>query len=149
MTLVRSIAIVLIALFLVSPGCEDHGVATVNSPIPGAEPSTYTYRAYTSAGVLAVIGTLTMARSDSTRIVGTWALEGVSSIDSVGPQVGTGMLAGELKSSKLTLDLNPGWRDHNVILTGSIEGEKIVGSWMWITFAGPRTSGTFEVARKK
>lgn len=146
---VRSIAVVLIALFLVFPGCEDQGNTDVNSPNPGTEPSTYTYKAYTSAGILAVVGALTLARIDSTMIAGTWVLEGVSSIDSVGPQLGTGRLAGELTESKLSLDLNPGWRDNNVVLIGSIEREKIVGTWTWITFAGPRTKGSFEAVKKQ
>ncbi|HCA80187.1 MAG TPA: hypothetical protein DEP53_10675 [Bacteroidetes bacterium] len=149
MCLVRSIATVLIVLYLGFPGCADQGEATVDSLVPGSEPSAYAYRAYTSAGVLAVVGTLTMARSDSTTIAGTWASEGVSSTDSVGPQLGAGTLAGELTGARLSLNLNPGWADNNVILIGSIEGEKIVGTWTWVTFAGPRTHGTFEAVKKK
>ena len=149
MTSVRSIAVALTVLWLVYPGCKDQGDTTVNSLVPGTEPSTYTYRAYTSAGILAVAGTLTMAATDSARIAGTWVLQGISSLDSVGPQLGTGTLAGQLTGSKLSLDLNPGWRDNNVVLIGSIEREKIAGTWTWITFAGPRTSGSFEAVRKE
>jgi len=149
MTSVHSIAIVIGLLCLGLAGCQDQGENAVDSPLPETEPSAYSYRAYTSAGILAVVGTLTLARTDSTRITGTWTLEGVSSTDRVGPQVGTGILAGEFRDPKLSLDLNPGWRDNNVILIGSIQGTKIVGTWAWITFAGPTTNGTFEAVRKK
>lgn len=90
-----------------------------------------------------------MAKTDSTAIAGTWAFQGVSSVDRVGPQVGSGTLAGELTGSKLSIDLNPGWRDNNVILIGSAQGEKIVGTWSWITFAGPTSNGTFEAVKKE
>jgi hypothetical protein len=149
MTFVRLLGVLLIVLCLVSPGCEDKGENSVSSPFPGTDPSAYSYRAYTSAGALAVSGTLTLARTDSTLVTGTWSLEGVSSTDRVGPQIGNGTLAGTLKSSKISVDLNPGWRDNNVILTGVIEGEKIVGTWAWITFSGPTTNGAFEAVRKK
>ncbi len=121
MTFVQLQTIALITLCLVSPACEDHGENPINDPFPGTQPSTYSYRAYTSAGVLAVVGTCTLARTDSTSIGGAWSLEGVSSIDRIGPQVGAGTLAGQLKGSKLSVNLNPGWADNNVILTGSIE----------------------------
>jgi hypothetical protein len=149
MTFIRLLSVAVLVLCLLSPACEDQGEDPVSSPYPGTVPSTYTYRAYTSSGALAVQGTLTLARSDSTTIVGTWTLEGVLSIDRVGPQIGTGTVAGVMTGSTLSLDLNPGWRDNNVILHGTIDGEKIVGTWSWVTFAGPTTNGAFEAVRKK
>lgn len=149
MTPVHSIAAVMIVLCLAFPACEDQGESTVISPLPGAVPTAYSYRAYTSAGLLAVVGTLTLAKTDSTKIAGTWATEGVSSIDRVGPQLGAGTLAGVLTGSTLSVDLNPGWRDNNVILVGSVEGGKIAGTWSWVTFAGPTSNGTFEAVRTK
>jgi hypothetical protein len=149
MALSHSIAAALILLCLGFPACDDQGENIVSNPFPGPEPSTYTYRAYTSAGVLAVSGSITLARTDSTTVAGSWVLNGISSTDRVGPQIGAGTLAGRIEGSKLSINLNPGWADNNVILAGSVEGEKIAGTWSWVTFAGPASSGTFEAVRKQ
>jgi hypothetical protein len=139
----------MIWLCLAFPACEDQGDSILASPFPGTDPSTYTYRAYTSAGALAVAGSIILTRTDSTTVAGSWTLNGVSSTDRVGPQIGAGTLAGRIEGSRLSVNLNPGWADNNVILAGSIEGEKIVGTWSWITFAGPTASGSFEAVRTK
>jgi hypothetical protein len=146
MTFVRSLASVFTVLCLGLAGCEDRGV---ESAVPHLAPSKYSYKAYTSGGVLAVVGTVNLAKADSTTVNGTWALESVLSGVQVGPQIGAGTLVGGFTDSKCWFNLNPGWSDNNVFLAGSVEADRIVGTWTWITFAGPTTNGSFEAVRTK
>lgn len=149
MRLVRLQVGALLVLCLSLTACRDQGEESITGPRPGKDPTTYDYRGYTSGGTLAVSGTLTIAAKDSNGIVGTWALEGVGSVDRIGPQIGAGTLQGVLTDSKISIDLNPGWRDNNVILLGSVGEDKISGTWSWVTIAGPTSTGTFEAVKKK
>lgn len=139
----------LLVLCLLLTACKDQGEEFIAGPRPGKDPTTYEYRGYTSGGTLGVSGSMTIAGSDSNGIVGTWVLEGVGSVDRLGPQIGAGILEGTLTDSRITIDLNPGWRDNNVILHGSIQNDRISGTWLWVTFAGPTSTGSFEAVRKK
>jgi len=53
------------------------------------------------------------------------------------------LLAGRVDGRSVTINLNPGWVDNNVILAGTVVDGRIEGQWTWITFAGPTTTGTF------
>lgn len=149
MMMSRALALVLFVFAIAAPACKDSGDSAVNSPYPDRVPSSYDYRAHTAGGTLAVIGTITLQKTDSIQVTGTWALEGVSDVNRVGPQLGAGTLTGRLEGSSISLNLNPGWADNNVILLGTVGSDRISGTWTWVTFAGPTTSGNFEAVRKK
>jgi hypothetical protein len=144
MTRSRISLVVSFAILIFSQGCRDSGDSPVNSLLPGPTPSTYDYRAYTSGGTLAVVGTITLQIRDSLSLTGTWANEGVSDLNKIGPQVGAGTLVGKLDGLSISVNLNPGWADNNVILAGSVEADKISGTWTWVSFIGPTSSGKFE-----
>jgi hypothetical protein len=139
---------ILIVLFLSQIACTDQGAPTADSLGPGGIPASYSYEAYTSAGNLLVVGTLTLVLADSASIGGTWALDQVLASDKVGPQVGTGKLAGMISGKSVWLNLNPGWVDNNVFLQGTMEGDRMRGKWMWSTFVGSTAEGTFEAIKK-
>jgi hypothetical protein len=61
----------------------------------------------------------------------------------VGPQVGTGTLAGSFDGTVLTIDLNPGIADNNVFVTGTFQGNTLRGDWSFTGFPGPISQGTF------
>lgn len=134
----------LLALSLSLDSCKDSGKAVVSTPDPGGIPATYSYRAYSSQGPLVVVGTLTLAKTDGSLLSGTWAFEAVSLGDKVGPQLGAGKLAGSIQGTTISINLNPGWADNNVILTGTFGQDRITGTWTWVTFAGPTAQGRFE-----
>lgn len=147
--MIRAISLIVFAFTISNLVCEDSGDSAVNSPYPDRTPSTYQYRAYTAEGTLAVVGTITLQKTDSEVLAGTWALEGVADINRVGPQLGAGKLAGRLEGPSISVDLNPGWADNNVILAGTVGTDKISGTWTWVTFVGPTSSGSFEAVKKQ
>ena len=147
---IRCVSItILILLSLSSIACTDEGAPNAGGSGPWGNPVSYSYRAYNSAGNLLVDGTLTMAMEDSTSIVGSWALDQVQASDKVGPQVGTGKLAGMMAGKSVWINLNPSWVDNNVFLQGTMDGSRMSGKWMWSTFVGSTAEGTFEAIKKQ
>jgi hypothetical protein len=140
---------ILIVLSLSLIACTDEGAPPALGPGPGGSPLSYSYRAYNSAGNLLVVGTLTMTMEDSTSIVGSWALDQVQVSDKVGPQVGTGKLAGMMAGKSVSINLNPSWVDKNVFLQGTMDDSRMSGKWMWSTFVGSTAEGTFEAIKKQ
>lgn len=60
----------------------------------------------------------------------------------------TSYVQASLHKGKVRIDLNAGYFDHNIILTGRLQGSKIAGTWGWGTIAGYRMKGKFEMVRK-
>jgi hypothetical protein len=126
--------------------CTDTGDPVVSDLQPGF-PVNYSYRAFAANGSLVVAGTMSLTATDTTSVTGTWAFEGISLIDKIGPQVGSGRLVGNVKETTISINLNPGWADNNVQLLGTIGSHRITGTWTWVTFVGPTTKGTFEAVQ--
>jgi hypothetical protein len=140
---------ILIVLYLSLVACTDEGSPSASYPGPVGTPAAYSYRAYDSGGSLAIVGTLTLVLADSAAIGGTWTLEQVLTGGKVGPQVGTGKLAGTISGTSIWVNLNPNWADNNVFLQGTIDDGRISGKWMWSTFVGNTAEGTFEAVEKQ
>lgn len=112
----------------------------------------FEYRAYDPDGRLLLVGAVTLeARADSA-ITGTWEIGWAPGADTtavVGPQVGTGTLAGRYDGENTLIDLNPGWADNNVFLVaGAANGADLSGEWQHSTFIGPVAEGRFELRRR-
>jgi hypothetical protein len=137
-----------LTLFLSLVACADKGDSPVGSLQPGGVPTRYNYKAYNSKGDLAVRGTMTLSIIDTTTVAGIWSFVAVLPAEKVGPQVGTGTLAGTLQKSSISINLNPGWADNNVFLQGTLSSDRITGRWMWSTFIGQTAEGTFEAIRE-
>ena len=125
-----------------APGC-----AAFAAPLPGS--GTYDYAACDPQGSLLLLGRLTLAVAPDGQVSGTWQIDWAPGADrdtEVGPQVGSGELAGSADAGGLRLDLNPGWADHNVFLTATagVSG----GGWEWSTFTGPTAGGPFTTRRR-
>jgi hypothetical protein len=128
-------------------------VAGCGPGTPGGEPlaGAYDYAACDDAGRLVLLGRLTIAIDPAGAVSGTWEIDWAPGADcstDVGPQTGTGELVGSLEGGVLFVDLNPGWADANVLLSGTWRGGGASGSWTFVGFTGPRTSGTFIAARR-
>ena len=52
-----------------------------------------------------------------------------------------------IQGTSISMNLNPGWADNNVVLSGTVEKDRISGKWTWITFVGPTAEGTFEAIK--
>jgi len=125
------------ALALVS--CE------ANNSITGTRDSgQYTYQAYDSLGTLIVSGVLSMNLADTDQVSGSWQMSNLNNRQDIGPQTGSGKLSGTLNDSQLVIDLNPDFRDNNVILSAMNSSGSFEGKWTWISFIGPTNWGTFK-----
>jgi hypothetical protein len=110
---------------------------------PSPRTGTYRYTAVHS-GSPVVEGFLHLDEVSTTRVSGRWELSRVGSANvEVGPQVGTGTLAGSFDGQTLSVDLNPGFADNNVFLAGTFQGNTLRGEWNFSGFPGPISQGTF------
>jgi hypothetical protein len=129
-------------LLLMASACEDLG------PREGVA-GVYRYTAYDDQGSLVITGELFFRRMDSTMVSGTWRFSASGSPEGLGPQIGEGNFLGNIQGGQMSLDLNPQYRDHNVILTGTITETRYEGEWMWVGYGGPIESGTFEAEKQR
>lgn len=132
----------LVTAFLV--GCHDRGNPIVNGRAPAGS---YRYEGYDSKGNSIVVGVISISFVDSVAVKGEWALEKNGPSDNIGPQIGAGLLTGMVDGRDVSINLNPGWVDNNVVLQGTFENDRLRGRWSWITFAGRTSEGTFDATK--
>jgi hypothetical protein len=123
--------------FLLVIGCTKENA--VESTPPGA----LRYQAYDTAGTLLISGWLTLTIRDSAHIDGEWHFEKVNDAHNSGPQSGNGHLVGAFQEDVLSIDLNPGYIDNNVLLSGHLTQTAYDGTWTWIGFPGILNRGRF------
>ena len=141
MTRTVSAVIGLSFILLLQIGCsKDKSV----DPLP---PAGFHYTAYDTAGTLVVDGWLTLIVRDSSHVNGEWHLARVNNGQNIGPQTGDGLLAGEFDHGTLLINLNPGYADNNVFLSGQFNAHIYSGSWNWSGFPGVLNRGTFQAVR--
>jgi hypothetical protein len=103
----------------------------------------YSYIAYDSLETIIVTGWFTMEFQDSTTIEGEWHFKKIGNPENIGPQVGDGELFGQKDDSIIYIDLNPQYRDNNVLLVGEISVDEYTGEWIWSTIIGVTNKGSF------
>ncbi len=136
-------ACVLLALTLCTPwgGCS----GTPTQPVPRGA---FAYTSYDTAGTALVTGWFTMNVSDAGTISGEWHFRTIGNPEHAGPQTGDGVLLGGFSEGKIWLELNPQYRDNNLQLCGTLDGDRYVGEWIWVSFAGVTNHGTFAALRR-
>lgn len=120
----------LIVAFAVS-GC-------ITGPADTQLDGTYAYVGKRADGSIETKGNITLRTGADRAVTGTWTLENVQ---------GDGVLEGRREDGKVSMDLHPGWRDHNLILMGEFKNGVITGRWQWIGFPGVMSEGTFEAKK--
>jgi hypothetical protein len=114
---------------------------------PAVPEGAFAYTGRDSTGAVVVRGWLAMdPRTPEFR--GTWRLETTRDREDIGPQTGDGELTGTVRDGRVAVMLNPRFRDNNVDLSGTLEGNRIRGTWTYSTFAGPTNHGAFEAVKK-
>ena len=111
----------------------------------------YEYTAYYGKSLrVCVQGKMELNIGTDSTITGTWKTEVVGgfSENDVGPQIGTGELKGNIKDGKFYLQMNPGFIDNNIDLTGVSFVDEYSGTWVWISFVGITSSGSFKLKKK-
>jgi hypothetical protein len=127
--------------------CGDPTLSTAGGDPSGA----YSYVA--RSGLTPVVtGTVTLLVDEDSAVTGSWELRRVPGSDTtirVGPQLGSGTLAGRLNASGMVaVDLNPGWADNNVFLAFSATTRDLLsGTWDHSTIIGPVAGGAAELRR--
>jgi hypothetical protein len=107
---------------------------------------TFAYAAFDGSGRPVLEGTLVLTPQPSLGVTGTWTIGWSAGADTtalVGPQVGSGDLVGVFAGGQITLDLNPGFADNDVGLSGCVTVEGFAGTWSYSGIAGPVAGGTF------
>jgi hypothetical protein len=116
--------------------------AGISAPRAG----TFRYSALSAGGVPLLAGRLDFTFPDDSTLAGSWDITWAPGADTtalVGPQLGSGVLAGTRRGATLFVQLNPANADHNVVLLAVPAGDSYAGQWQWITATGPRSEGRF------
>ncbi|GBD94074.1 hypothetical protein BMS3Abin05_01671 [bacterium BMS3Abin05] len=116
--------------------------------LPPVPAGAFQYAGYDSTGVVIVQGWLSLSFEDSTAITGKWQLQKVGEATHIGPQTGTGTLAGSIRLGKIFLNLNPQIVDNNVAITGDFAKNRFSGKWQYIGFAGLLNWGPFTAEKR-
>lgn len=127
----------ILSLFIAFWCCEE------NSLPDGA----YEYVGYDTNEVQIIEGWFNIEEEDSSGISGTWEFKSVNNPDYAGIHIGDGVFAGWIDSNHISIELYPGYRDHNVNLSGTMTNERIEGEWTTSGFAGPINHGTFHAEK--
>ncbi len=112
--------------------------------VSGPTYDTYNYRAYDQSDRLVVVGDLVFHQLDTVHVKGAWQMLNVNGAEMTGISEAFGRFEGQLKADSLYIDLNPQWRDNNVILYGQFKNGIYQGKWQHIGFPGVMNEGRFE-----
>ncbi|HED05906.1 MAG TPA: hypothetical protein ENI61_04395 [Ignavibacteria bacterium] len=137
------IFVVFLAIMFSFISCNKESEGLVG-PIPSG---IYSYTSYDTSGTAIVKGRFTLNYKDSLQIIGEWHFEKIGNTQNIGPQVGSGKLIGNVKQHRIWIELNPLFRDNNFLLIGTMENNKYIGVWKWISFSGITNHGTFEAEK--
>jgi hypothetical protein len=109
----------------------------------------YKYTGYDSSWNKIIEGYLWIDSIDSIEVKGRWRFELVSNCENIGPQIGYGNFEGIANQlGTLSLNLNPGMIDNNVLLQCSMRlPYRIDGQWSYIGFPGVINWGRFDGAQ--
>lgn len=132
------ILIIVITAVSFLSSCEDSD--------PNSFPKSYKYTGYDSSWNKIIEGYLWIDSIDSVEVKGRWRFNLVSNCENIGPQIGKGSFEGTTNMrGTLSLNLNPGMIDNNVLLECSmLLPYGIDGHWSYIGFPGVINWGRFE-----
>jgi hypothetical protein len=142
-------------LSLLACACDE--TDDVVSPAP---PGAMSYSGFDAEGRLVVVGWIRLditsryaAPGGSTPqpFTGDWSLRALVDPSLIGPQDGTGDLAGTFVADGVSVDLHPENADDDVVLLGVLTAggparARYEGTWNWVTIAGVKVEGTFRAA---
>ena len=113
---------------------------------PNSFPKSYKYAGYDSSWNKIIEGYLWIDSIDSIDVKGRWRFYLVSNCENIGPQIGHGNFEGTANPlGTLSLNLNPGMIDNNVLLQCSMRlPYRIDGQWSYVGYPGVINWGRFE-----
>ena len=122
-----------------------------SEPIDLDPDRTYSYTAFAEDGTRLLVGTIVLhprysRESFEQEIEGSWTIRWAPGADTtapVGPQVGSGALAGTATEDGIVLYLPQITTDNNVQLTGTVRNNAFRGEWAYSSIAGQVARGEF------
>ena len=113
--------------------------------------TSYKYTGYDSSWNKIIEGYLWIDSIHWVEVKGRWRFNLVSNCENIGPQIGKGSFEGTANPlGTLSLNLNPGMIDNNVLLDCSMRlPYGIDGHWSYIGFPGVINWGRFEAEQLK
>ncbi len=121
-------------------GCSSETVG----PAPAGA---FEYNSYDSLGTLIAQGWMVLTM-DTARATGEWHFRKIGDPKNIGPQTGDGFCEGQVTQGQLLLDLNPQFRDNNVLLSGFYDEKTFSGNWSYVGFPGVINQGSFSAVRR-
>ena len=125
------------------------GCRLKHNPVEHPPKGALLYGGRDNAGRLIIRGWLFINTDDRERVEGEWCLDRIGSPDDIGPQIGLGRLRGRLDGDHLSLNLNPGFMDFNVSLTGTFDAVSFRGTWRYTTLQGIVNEGPFAAVKEE
>ena len=104
---------------------------------------------YDSGGRAVAAGMLSLSArpAEATEFDGTWRL--VSAEPGFPQATVDGPVRARADGARVSINLNPGTADDNVILDGTISGDAFSGQWLHAKFAGAARKGRFSATLKR
>ncbi|MBN2280010.1 MAG: hypothetical protein JXQ65_05480 [Candidatus Marinimicrobia bacterium] len=121
-----------------------HSSTTSNPGLEEFQAGIYQYSACDSTDVKVLEGTIQLEFDDPMHFKGHWNVKAKKSDWADHPHTGAGHLIGTLKDDSLSINLHPGWVDHNIFLNGIYHDGKIIGKWMYLSYMGWTDGGNFK-----
>ena len=119
-------------LFIFTPSCKDMGASSDQISL-----RIFSYTAFDTLGQVKVRGIIALY-NDSSKITGNWQFD----------NDGSGQLEGIQSGDMISLNLNPGFVDNNLLLRGKLSGNNYNGDWQKVGYPGVMDWGTFSAIRK-
>ena len=116
----------------VAVACHDQGTSYKGNPF-----GKFSYTAYDTLGNAIYSGSLVLYQ-EGTEITGYWEFQDGRSGD----------LDGTIQGTEMSLNLNPGFIDNNLLLHGTLSGNTYSGVWQQVGFPGIMDQGSFTAVKQ-
>jgi len=135
------------ACFAIAAMFGSFGSRLKHDPTRHPPKGAFLYRGFDSAGKLIIRGWLSINADGEGVVDGAWCLDRIGAPDDIGPQIGLGRLRGRIEGPRLSLNLNPGFFDFHVSLSGAFDEASFRGTWRYTTIRGIVSEGAFEAVK--
>jgi len=100
--------------------------------------------------VICATGLMEITIAKDSTLTGSWDISAIDGFENeIGPQIGKGMLEGQISDGKVWINMNPRIADYNIFLNGNYSNNEYEGNWYLSTFRGNEdgneVSGNFQI----
>jgi len=97
--------------------------------------------------VICASGLMEITIAKDSTLTGSWYISAIDGFENeIGPQIGKGILEGEISDGKVWINMNPRMADYNIFLNGNYSNNEYEGNWYLSTFIeSDEVSGNFKI----